>query len=88
MLTKIESELNQLLKSRGVNLDTRMGIMIILKHESIYRLMIRWIKKNPNARQCEILRQMDVIRPDQPNAVHAVPKTPRKTRRIARVAML
>ena len=83
MLTKIEKELNNLMRSREVNLDTRIGIMIILKHESIYKLMIRWIKKNPNARQCEIMRQMDVLRPDKPGIV-----TPGPSRKMRRIAVL
>ena len=80
MLTRTESRLNQLMESREVDLHSRMYVLIVLKHESIYKSMIQWIKKNPSARQSEILKQTDVLRPDQ-NFV------PRKTHNIAKVAM-
>ena len=67
MLTRIESELDELMCSREVDLHTRMGVMIVLGTESNRKLMIQWIKKNPSAGQSEIMRYADVLRPDAPS---------------------
>ena len=87
MLTKIEKELNKLMRSRGVDLHTRMGVAIVLATDSNRKLMIQWIKKNPNAGQCEIMRQMDILRPDQPSAAHVAPKSPQSPRKTHKIAM-
>jgi len=83
MLTKIESELNQIMRARGVDLDTRIGVAIELENEANRKAMIQWIKKNPNAGQSEIMRQAEVICPEKPNVVHVPQKSPRKAHRIA-----
>ena len=61
MLTKIEKELNSLMKSRDVTLDSRCGIMIELKTAKNYKTMLQWIKKNPQAGQYEIIGYVDEI---------------------------
>ena len=83
MLTKIEKELNNLMKSRGVDCDTRCGIMYTLKTEQNYKLMIKWISENLQAGQYEIMGRWNVLRADNKNTVHAVPRSSRKTRKIA-----
>ena len=80
MLTKIESELNGLMRSRDIDFDTRAYILIVLKHESIYKSMIQWIKKNQSARQGEILKQTDLLRPDQPSTARAEVRSSRAKR--------
>jgi len=85
MLTRIESELDELMWSRGVDLHTRMYIAIVLGNDSNRRLMIRWIKKNPSVGQCEILSHSDVLRPVPPPGT--VQFVPRKTHKIAKAAM-
>ena len=83
MLTKIESELNEVMWSRGVDLDTRIGVTIELGNEANRKAMIQWIKKNPSAGQSEIARHAEVINPEQTNVVHIAPKNSRAIKRIA-----
>jgi len=77
MLTKIEKELNNLLKSREVDFDTRCGIMHTLKTEENYESLKNWITENPKAGQYEIMGRWDKMYQDMQNAA------PRKTRKIA-----
>jgi len=58
MLTKIEKELGILLKSRDANRDSCIGVLLTLETEDNFKLMLRWIKKNPKAGQTEILRHL------------------------------
>lgn len=62
MLTKLEKELGFLLKSRGVERDSCIAVLIMLKTEVKYKKMIRWINKHPNAGQYEILGELDVFK--------------------------
>ena len=75
MLTEIEKELGFLLKSRGVDRDSCIGVLIMLKTERRYKKMINWIKNNPNAGQYEILGELDVFKKKS--------EPVRKTRKIA-----
>ena len=61
MLDEIKKELCQLVKSRGVNQDSCIGIILTLKTEEKYLKLIKWIEQNENAGQTEILRHMDLI---------------------------
>jgi len=51
-------KLNSLLTERGVDVDTRCGIVISLNTDANYNKMITWINAHPCARQTEIMRQM------------------------------
>ena len=80
MLTKLEKELNTLMRKRGVDLHTRMGIMYTLKTEENFKLLMQWITDNLQAGQYEIMGQWDKMykKPPQKSA---------KTRKAYKVAM-
>ena len=57
-LSKTAGDLIDLMKSRGVNQDSCIGTLLTLETEDNYKLMLRWIKRNPRAGQTEILRHL------------------------------
>ena len=63
VLSKTAGDLIDLMKARGVNQDSCIGTMLTLKTEENYKLMLRWIKKNPKAGQYEILTYQDILCP-------------------------
>ena len=80
ILSKAECELFDLMKSRDVDLHSRIGTIIVLKTEKKYKEMISWIKNNPSAGQYEILGELDVFK--KSDAVqHTMPSS--KPRKIA-----
>jgi len=62
-LTKNEGILIDLMRSRGVNSDSCCGVMLTLETETNIKKMLRWIKKNPQAGQYEIIGYLDEICP-------------------------
>jgi len=79
--SKTENALIDLLKTRGVDEHSSVGIMLLLKNDSEYKKMIRWIRKNPYAGQYEILGELDVFKK------HASAQQNSAPRRIKRIAM-
>ena len=58
MLTKTEKALCDLIKSRDVDRDTCIGILLTLKTEDNYIKMYKWIEQNKTAGQTEIMRHL------------------------------
>ena len=63
MLSKIEKELNALMRAREVDQDTRIGVILTLDTGKNLTRMFNWIKNNEFAGQNEIMNQLDVIIP-------------------------
>ena len=51
-----------LLKSRGVDIQSCVGACFLLATDAKYKEMIEWINKHPRAKQNGILSQLDVFK--------------------------
>ena len=87
VLSKMAGDLIDLLKTRGVNQDSCIGTMLMLKTEKNYKKMLQWIKKNPSAGQTEILRHLRAtFMTETPNSASTQTKKPISAR-IKKIAM-
>ena len=68
--------------SRDVDQDTCCGIVITLETDENFLVLTKWIKKNPNAGQSEIMRRMYSMLPTVPYYIMP-PYTAKKLRKTA-----
>jgi len=66
MLTKTEKALADIIKSRDVDRDTCIGILLTLKTEENYLKMHKWIEQNKQAGQTEIMQHLYTFMPGVP----------------------
>ena len=68
-ISKSCGELLDILKTRGVNRDSCIGIILTIKEysypknlaDSNYKKLLKWIKANSSAEQVEIIQQMKKV---------------------------
>ena len=80
-LTDTALELFDLLKSREVNRDSCIGVLLTLQTDDKFKPLIQWIQKHPRAKQYEILGQLDIFK--KPKPVVSYSMQPRTIKKIA-----
>ena len=67
--TKTSEELVDIMVTRNVNDNSCCGVLLVLATEKKYKKMLRWVKKNPQAGQSEIIEHLDKICPPEVDSV-------------------
>ena len=66
LISEAMGELIDLMKSRNVDRDTCIGILLTLKTEDNYVKMQKWIEQNKSAKQTEIMQHLYTFLPTVP----------------------
>lgn len=61
MLSKIEMEIIDIFKERGISRDDMLGFTSVLDVKKAHKEMLKWLKANPKARYDEILDKITEI---------------------------
>ena len=83
-LSKNACELIDIMKSRSVDRDTCVGIILVLKSEENYLKLLNWIKKKPDAGQTEIMKYHMKLAPIEKGGeiLHMPAPLPRAVKRV------